>query len=413
MELNKWAESLPNPEGYLKESQIKSRNHLKENGLPTKEIEAWRLTNPRKLKKIFDFPVSTSKKLPLGHKNLSKEIDQLEGNVHIILDSLKEDPIENLDLPKGVRALTSEEIKLNLGDIIYNNSDIEKSSIIINEASNTQLLALKVEGRDLVNIKINIKSGNGVFSSSRVLLIVEDYSNLNLVYNIEGVQDSALSHISEIKLGKQSICNHGVIAFGDNNSSLLSNFIVSQESESSYSFTAIQSEWELSRIEPKIIQASGNAKTNLKGLQVSKQNQEISTHSYVKFKGPEGSLEQLQKAAAIDNSHCIFNGAIKVPQVAQKTNASQLSRNLLMSNRARIDTKPELEIIADDVRCAHGATVSQLQEEELFYLRSRGITSKEASSLLLKGYCKEIIDSLPNNQKDIDVLDRILESIKK
>ena len=67
----------------------------------------------------------------------------------------------------------------------------------------------------------------------------------------------------------------------------------------------------------------------------------------------------------------------------------------MLSNRARVDTKPELEIIADDVKCAHGATVSQLQEDELFYLRSRGITEVEATALLLNGYCQEVIDQLP------------------
>ena len=81
------------------------------------------------------------------------------------------------------------------------------------------------------------------------------------------------------------------------------------------------------------------------------------------------------------------------------------------SNSARIDTKPELEIIADDVRCTHGATVSQLQEEELFYLRSRGISSNQASYLLLKGYCQEIIDSLPLAANRWQILNKLLEDM--
>ena len=84
-----------------------------------------------------------------------------------------------------------------------------------------------------------------------------------------------------------------------------------------------------------------------------------------------------------------------MPRPAQRTNASQLSRNLLLSGRARVDAKPELEIVADDVRCTHGATVSQLQEDQLFYLRSRGITQSSAAALLLRGYCKEVLDRLP------------------
>ena len=99
---------------------------------------------------------------------------------------------------------------------------------------------------------------------------------------------------------------------------------------------------------------------------------------------------------AADRSHSIFNGAIQVPRAAQRTDASQLSRNLLLSSRARVDAKPELEIVADDVRCAHGATVSQLQQDQLFYLRSRGVAADEAAALLLKGYCCEVVDRLPS-----------------
>jgi Fe-S cluster assembly protein SufD len=86
---------------------------------------------------------------------------------------------------------------------------------------------------------------------------------------------------------------------------------------------------------------------------------------------------------------------VAVPRAAQRTDAVQLSRSLLLSDRARIDTKPQLEIVADDVKCAHGATVSRLQSEELFYLQSRGIAAANASRLLLRGYCGEVLRELP------------------
>ena len=152
---------------------------------------------------------------------------------------------------------------------------------------------------------------------------------------------------------------------------------------------------------------------HLKGLQISNNDQQLATHSLVQFNGPEGTLDQFQKSIATGKSHCIFNGAVKVPREAQKTNAAQLSRNLLISDKARIDTKPELEIVADDVKCAHGATVSQLLEEELFYLRSRGITIKEATSLLLRGYCQEILDKLPDSAEKWQVLNQIIKGLNK
>jgi len=86
---------------------------------------------------------------------------------------------------------------------------------------------------------------------------------------------------------------------------------------------------------------------------------------------------------------------VRVPRAAQRTNAAQLSRSLLLSDRARIDTKPELEIVADDVKCAHGATVSSLQTDELFYLQSRGIGSDQAALLLQRAFCEEVLRELP------------------
>ena len=149
----------------------------------------------------------------------------------------------------------------------------------------------------------------------------------------------------------------------------------------------------------------------MKGLVLTDQDQQFATHSAIRFEGEEGTLDQLQKAVAAGRSHCIFNGAVQVPRAAQRTDAAQLSRNLLLSDRARIDTKPELEIVADDVRCAHGATVTQLQEDELFYLRSRGIAADTAATLLLRGYCQEVVDLLPPSARRWPVIDQLLEGL--
>ena len=133
----------------------------------------------------------------------------------------------------------------------------------------------------------------------------------------------------------------------------------------------------------------------LRGLQRVDGRQVVDTHSRVLFAGPEGRLDQVHKALADGAGRSVFNGAVIVPRQAQRTDAAQLSRSLLLSDRARIDTKPELEIVADDVKCAHGATVSRLQQDELFYLQSRGIAADQAARLLLRGFCEEVLAELP------------------
>jgi Fe-S cluster assembly protein SufD len=110
---------------------------------------------------------------------------------------------------------------------------------------------------------------------------------------------------------------------------------------------------------------------------------------------PHGTADQLHKAIMDDSAHAVFNGRVWVPHNAQLTNARQLNRNLLLSGKARVDTKPELDIVADNVKCAHGATVSQLDANEVFYLQSRGIDAEAAQRLLIYGFAMDIIDRIP------------------
>ena len=107
-------------------------------------------------------------------------------------------------------------------------------------------------------------------------------------------------------------------------------------------------------------------------------------------------------------THLLQKYFLKNTENCPEIDASQLSRNLLLSNLAQIDTKPQLEIIADDVKCKHGATISQLNEEELFYMRTRGITLTEASKLQLSSYFQEIISFIPVSKDRWDLLDKLL-----
>jgi Fe-S cluster assembly protein SufD len=105
--------------------------------------------------------------------------------------------------------------------------------------------------------------------------------------------------------------------------------------------------------------------------------------------------DQLHKCIIDDRAHGVFNGKVFVPQAAQFTNAAQLNRNLLLSAKARVNTKPQLEITADQVKCSHGATVSQLDPEDVFYLQSRGLNETNARNLLIDAFVAEILQRIP------------------
>jgi Fe-S cluster assembly protein SufD len=200
----------------------------------------------------------------------------------------------------------------------------------------------------------------------------------------------------EAQLEREASLRHGLVARGTESAALLAVTAVRQAPGSRYAHASVCSGWGLARQEPVIEQSAGQASTRLRGLHWLNGQQIADTHSRMRFAGPEGNLDQLHKVVADGRSHSVFNGCVQVPRQAQRTEASQLSRGLLLTNRARIDTKPELEIVADDVRCTHGATISRPREEQLFYLRSRGVAAEQATRLLLRGFCEEVSAELPD-----------------
>jgi Fe-S cluster assembly protein SufD len=170
---------------------------------------------------------------------------------------------------------------------------------------------------------------------------------------------------------------------------------ISQARDSAYHMVSLQVGAQLSRHHLEMYQTGANTDTQLFGLNANRGQQLSDTHSLVVLNHPGGTMRQLQKNMADDSSHIVFNGKVLVSRAAQLTNASQLNRNLLLSTKARIDTKPELDIVADNVKCAHGATVSQLEADEIFYLQSRGISAEAGQRLLLKAFALEIIEQIP------------------
>ena len=119
---------------------------------------------------------------------------------------------------------------------------------------------------------------------------------------------------------------------------------------------------------------------------------------FIEHSKPNCGSRQLYKGLLRDSSKGVFHGRILVHEEAQKTDAKQTNKNLLLSNLAQVDTKPQLEIYADDVKCTHGATTGQLNEDSLLYLRARGIDENKAKSMLIRAFTDEVVDGLTNKQ---------------
>ena len=180
---------------------------------------------------------------------------------------------------------------------------------------------------------------------------------------------------------------------------------------SSYDATTITLGAELSRHDINVTLDHEGAECWVDGLYIVGQGQHADTHSLIDHRQPHCTSHQLYKGILDGKSRAVFNGKVFVHPNAQQTDAKQTNRNLLLSNDARVDTKPQLEIFADDVKCAHGATVGQLEEEELFYLASRGLDADLARNLLTYGFAEEVIAKIKiesiKAQLDEAVLNRL------
>lgn len=380
-------ERLPAPAGELEAVQWRGREALSRQPLPSRRQEDWRFTDLAPLTALAPAPAPSTTQVAWP----APAADVLR----LWLDA-PGDLLNGQSLPAGLSLLSSDEVQQALGHTLAACNCEQHWPVELNQASATRLLALRVSGVVAPTLELVSQAAeDGVMRPVRVLLLLEEKASLEVLQIQLGLGCSLSSLVIEAHLGRESTLRHGLLALGEGQACFLGHLAVEQEPRSQLESVWASHGWALSRFEPRVVQVGGEATTSLKALQLAGGQQLADTHSRVEFRGPEGQLDQLHKAIADDRGRSVFNGAVKVPRAAQRTNASQLSRNLLLSNQARIDTKPELEIVADDVRCAHGATVSRLQTDELFYLQSRGLSAAVAAGLLKRGFCEEVLRALP------------------
>ncbi|MGF1459475.1 MAG: Fe-S cluster assembly protein SufD [Leptolyngbyaceae cyanobacterium] len=246
-------------------------------------------------------------------------------------------------------------------------------------------------------VSLTIGQAQPVMTHPRCLVVAETGSALTIVEDFIGSHDYRhfTNSVTEIYADAATHVTHVRLQREGSNNIHVGKTAVTQGRDSQYTHVAVNLGAQISRHNLEVYQTGPQTDTNLYGLSAIAQSQLADTHSLIATQHPHGTADQLHKTIVDDKAHAVFNGKVWVPRAAQMTNASQLNRNLLLSDQARIDTKPELDIVADNVKCAHGATVSQLNAHEVFYLQSRGISAAAAQRLLIYGFAMDIIDRIP------------------
>lgn len=252
---------------------------------------------------------------------------------------------------------------------------------------------------------LSLADGTPRFYQPRTLIITETGAKVNLIENYGALAThcSDIPHnqpyftnaVTEIYLEANSEVQHTRLQRESGDAFHIGRTSIEQSRDSRYTLNEITLGARLYRHNLDVTQSGDQTETALNGLTMISGEQTADTHSAIYLNFPGGTTNQLHKCIVDGKAHAIFNGKVFVPKPAQLTNAAQLNQNLLLSPKARVNTKPELQITADNVKCSHGATVSQLEADEVFYLQSRGLTAQDARNLLIDAFAAEILDKIP------------------
>ena len=384
---------LPQTSASISENSRKNAiDSLANTALPTTRVEAWKYTRVAKLGKI-DF------------HNEKVKIDSIS---NFTIDDTKcsfvfvnghfDAELSSRELPTGVNCkLISEEtdlpettLKLE-GEIFH----------ALNTAHLTDGIHISIEDKAQVEQPIQIihvLKGDAIASNFKTLIHAGKSSKASVIQGFfsEGEGTNFCNTTTEIDVAENAFLSLEKIQYESESSYHISTEQVQQAKNSTFTINTITLNGRLVRNNVNIEVNGENCTSNLNGAYLLKNKQHVDNHSVVDHKVPNCESHELYKGAIDDNSTAVFNGKVYVRPDAQKINAFQSNANVLLSDDATINSKPELEIYADDVKCSHGSTTGQLDEEAVFYLRARGISEKAARKLMVSAFIGDVLEKIEN-----------------
>ena len=351
-------------------------------GFPTIKQEDWKYTS---LKKIVaaDFSVEGNG-VSISEDDIKKYSLRLQYKIVFCGGNLISKP--SID---GVSISDFSEFKtLNNDSISGLNSSLAKKGFTIKVAKNTV-----VENPIEILFFTSTKQDN--FVQYRNNIMVEENAQIKFVERIQNLSDAKcfVNHFTQINIGKNANVEYNKIQDNTENAILIDNMNIYQQQDSNAIVNTLIFGGAFTRNTLNFEQNGNNCESNMNGISILDNNQFSDNHTFVDHKQPHCRSNEMYKGIYLGNAKGVFNGKIMVRPDAQKIDAFQTNNNLLLSEKATIDSKPQLEIYADDVKCSHGCTIGQLDDDALFYMRSRGIAKREAKAVLTYAFASEAVNN--------------------
>ena len=375
-------------------------------GFPSVIDEEWKYTNLASLARESFVPATASEEIP-GDVNTFAYPETATAYLVVVNGFLREE----LSVKTGLESVVAVDLFHAGADARYNkivrkylarNAGYHDSGLT---ALNTAFLQSGVFIWIPKNVELETPiqitfvadpSAQGSANFPRVLIVAEENSSATVIESFvsNGDERYFTNAIAEIVVKDGARLDHYRLQRESHKAFHVSTTSAELGRASRYHTTSINLGAQLARHDVSVVMDHEGAETSVDGLYMVGSDQHTDTHSVIDHKQPHCTSHQLYKGILDGNGRAVFNGKIFVREGAQKTDAMQTNKNLLLSDKARVDTKPQLEIFADDVKCAHGAAVGQIDPEELFYLETRGITPELGRSLLTYGFAEEVIGKI-------------------
>lgn len=387
--LKEFCTHLPENGGMLPESiKNKGLEALNHTDFPTTRVERWKYTRVGKI---------ANKSLQIHEANHVSSND----NENIIISFVNGQLVSDLPSVEGVTIQTIDQAS---------SSHLGQNLSLDNEAFHAINTGYAAGG---VYIHVNAKADiaptihlahtitqSESLAAIRHLIVVEKEARVNIIqsFNTEDNAHSSLSlPITEVFVGENAQCSIEKLQQENDETFHIATEQVAQEQNSTFTIRTITLNGNIVRNNLNIEVNGENCETNLYGGYITKGKQHIDNHTVVDHKVANCESNELYKGVMDEKSTAVFNGKVFVRKDAQKINAFQSNGNVLLSDDATINSKPELEIYADDVKCSHGSTTGQLDDEAIFYLRARGLSERSAKQLLIHAFVGEVIEAVQND----------------
>ena len=375
-------------------------------GFPTKKDEAWKYTSLARLLKN-DYSIFPKKESSIELKDVKKYfLYEIDSYKVVFIDGiyspfLSDTTHDGIDVCLLSAALSKPKYKEVIERYFNKVADKNESLTALNtsfakEGAYVFVPKSVIAEKPIQIIHFSTGEQGDFLLQPRSLVVVEENAQVQIIERHQSLtpHEVLTNSVTEIFAAKNALVDYYKIQNDRIDASLIDNTYVAQERDSNVNVHTFSFGGKLTRNNLNFTQNGEYIDSTMKGITIIGEQQHVDHYTLVNHVQPNCESHQDYKGIYADKSVGVFNGKIYVDKIAQKTNAFQQNNNILLDNKATINTKPQLEIFADDVKCSHGCTIGQLDEDALFYLRTRGIPKREAKGLLTYAFANNVLESV-------------------